>query len=176
MIENRNIEGFRATYRYVAAAYVPYATATDALVITGASGKVIRVTKVIVRGKATAASQYDVYLTKRTTANTGGTATNPTPSLADSADPAAAATLALYSVIPTSLGTGTILAGNRSFLPAAATPVATDDSTKWDFGTRNEKAPVLRSATESLAVNFGGAAVPAGANLYIEIEWTEGVL
>ena len=35
------------------------------------------------------------------------------------------------------------------------------------------KCPILRSATESISINFGGATQPSGAKYYLYIEWTE---
>lgn len=162
----------KATYSYVAADVTPVATATDVITLTGVTGKVVRVTKVTVSGVATAASIYDVYLVKRSTLNTGGAATNPTETRMDSLDPPASAILTKYTGNPT-LGTsaGTI-DGEKGFLPAAATPVSPISFTEWVFGVEQAKEPVIR-AGETFAINFGGAAVPAGASLYISIEWTE---
>ena len=78
--------GFRPTYAYRVADFSPVAAATDVLVLTGAANKVIRVTKVGVTGSATAAALVDLYITKRTTANSGGTSTNPTATKYDSSE------------------------------------------------------------------------------------------
>ena len=68
-----SINGTRSTFHYVAQDVTPVATATDVVVLSGSASKVIRVTKVSIVGTATAASIYDHYVIKRTTANTGGT-------------------------------------------------------------------------------------------------------
>ena len=165
--------GTRATFHYVAQDITPVATATDVLVLSGSATKVIRVTKVSVVGTATAASIYDNYIIKRTAANTGGTSTSVTPAQSDSADAAATATLKLYTANPSALGTGISVEGAKTYLSAGVTPGAAALPHVYTFGARNDKAIVLRGTGESLAFNFGGQAVPTGANLYLSIEWTE---
>ena len=115
--------GTRATFHYVAQDVTPVATATDVVVLSGSASKVIRVTKVSVVGTATAASIYDHYIIKRTTANTGGTSTTKTAAQSDSSDAAQTATLSLYTANPT-LGTGVTVEGNKTYLAAGATPGA----------------------------------------------------
>ena len=166
----------KPTFRYTAVDITPVATATDVLVLKGSATKVIRVTRVAILGSATAASIYDLYLTKRTTANTGGTSTAPTPSKSDSLDADATATLALYTANPSALGTGVILEANKVYLPNNATPAGAGTERQFMFGNRNDKAPVLRGVAESIAFNFAGAAVPAGTSLYMLIEWTEDII
>jgi hypothetical protein len=163
----------KPTFRYTAVDITPVATATDVLVLKGSATKTIRVTRAGILGTATAASIYDLYLTKRTTANTGGTSTAPTPSQSDSSDAAATATLALYTANPSALGTGVTLEASKVYLPAGATPAGAATVREFFFGSRNDKAPVLRGTAESIAFNFAGQAVPAGASLYMVIEWTE---
>lgn len=161
-----------ATYFYRLADYVPVATCTDALNIRGVAGKIIYITRISVGGVATAASLYDLYLTRRTTANTGGTFTNPVGASADARDPAHSAVINLYTANPT-VGTGVALDGERLWLPAAATPTAPPGRLVYEFGTRGGKAPTLRSALDSISINFNGQAVPAGTSLYLNVEWAE---
>jgi hypothetical protein len=165
--------GTRATFRYVAQDITPVATATDVLVLSGSATKVIRVTKVEVVGTATTASIYDHYIVKRTTANTGGTSTNVTAAKSDSADDAQTAALALYTANPSAVGTGIAVEAHKTYLSASATPGAAALPSSYEFGVRNDKAIVLRGTSESLAINFNGQAVPAGASLYLSFEWTE---
>jgi hypothetical protein len=89
----------------------------------------------------------------------------------DSADPAPTATVALYSVAPTA-GTGAIIRGGHLVLINATTPAAQATITCWQFGGGEEK-PVLRGVSQQIAINHGGAAVPAGASNYYLVEWTE---
>ncbi len=165
--------GFRPTFRYTAVDLTPVATATDVLVLTGSATKVIRVTRAGILGTATAATIYDLYLTKRTTANTGGTFTAATPTPSDTADPAPTAVLNLYTANPSALGAGIIVEASKIYLPAGATPAGAGTERQFMFGNRGDKAPILRGVNQSIAFNFAGAAVPAGASLYLIIEWTE---
>lgn len=43
----------------------------------------------------------------------------------------------------------------------------------WDFDGINEKPPTLESANDVLALNFNGAALPAGLVLTVSVEWAE---
>jgi hypothetical protein len=160
----------KPTFRYTAVDITPVATATDVLVLKGSATKVIRVTKITIMGSATASAIYDVYLVKRTAANTGGTSTAPTATAADTNDGTASATLALYTANPSALGTGTNMEAAKTYLGTAA---ITSPQINFIWGNRNDKAPVLRGTSEALAINFAGAAVPTGASLYLSVEWTE---
>ena len=84
---------------------------------------------------------------------------------------AATAVLALYTVNPTGLGTAVGNVGAKRLFLNVST--AQEDQAVWDFSTRQDKALVLRGTTDILALNFGGAAVPAGGVLDFEIEWEE---
>lgn len=163
----------KPTFRYTAIDITPVATATDVLVLKGSATKIIRVTKASILGTATAASIYDLYLTKRTTANTGGTSTAPVATPSDTSDAAATATLALYTANPSALGTGLTLEASKVYLPAGSAPAGAATARDYIFGNRNDKAPVLRGVAESIAFNFAGAVVPNGASLYLSVEWTE---
>jgi hypothetical protein len=158
----------RDTFHYVTAPLTPVATATDVLTLSGsASRRVVRVLGVKVTGLATAASAYRVNFIKRLAANTDGTSTNPTPGKANSASSDATATLTLYTANPSALGSGSTLASDLLWLPAAATPTAPPGFVMFDDPI------VLRGTSELLAVNFGGAAVPSGTSISIEIMWSE---
>jgi hypothetical protein len=168
-----NIEGLSPTYSYVINDYAPATSATDMLTICGSATKTIRVLRVQAGGDATAASIYDVYLYKRTTANTGGTATNPTPAKRDSQDAAASATLSLYSANPSGLGTGTMFRGGHALLAAATSPSVAPLWIDWVFGNTGERQVILRGAAECLAVSNNGNSVPSGTSIYITIDWEE---
>jgi hypothetical protein len=166
-------EGVLPTYRYRVTDFTPAATATDIFTISGSATKIVKITKLTISGDATANAIFDVYLTKRTTANTGGTATNPTPTKADSADAAASAVLSVYSANPSALGTGTPMEGDHILLVNAGTPTVQTQRLEYTWGTRNDKVPTLRGVNQFLAINLNGNAVPAGTSLYVTIEWTE---
>lgn len=173
MAQSVSIETTHPTYAYRAADITPAATPTDVLALVGAAGKCIRITKIGISGSATAAALLDIYISKRTAVNTGGTSTNPTATKYDSLDPAPAATLVLYTANPSALGAGTGLEGDKIYLPAQATPAS--EPTHWmvDYTGSEAKCPMLRNASESISINFAGATLPAGTSLYLYIEWTE---
>jgi hypothetical protein len=125
-----------------------------------------------VSGRATAANQLDVQLVKRSSADSGGTPTALTAVSHDSNDGAATAAVSSFAAAPTA---GTLLGAVRAQqinLSAAgsggaAVPV------EFDFGTVNDKAIVLNSASEALYLNLNGAALPAGTVLNVFVEWSE---
>lgn len=164
-----NTEGTKTTYSTSTLAFTPAATATDFFTLVGSSTKTVRVTRVTVSGIATSAATNDVQLVKRTTANSGGTATQPTICQHDSNDAAPTAVANLYSANPT-LGSGAgAPRGQKLNLGAAGAAGVV----VWDFTTRNSKGMVLRGTTQLLALNWSGNAVPSGTSLSLDIEWTE---
>ena len=172
-MQDVTLNSIRSTYSYRAADVSPAANPTDVLALVGANGKCIRVTKIGISGSATAAALVDLYITKRTTLNSGGTVTNPTATKYDSQDPNPSATLVLYSANASSLGTGSGLEGDKIFLPAQGAPSGPPSDWMVDYTGAEAKCPILRNAQESISINFAGAAMPAGASFYLYIEWTE---
>ena len=164
------IESQLKTYKYSSLGNTPAATPTDIFTITGSASKTIRITKIVVSGLATTAGQLNPLLVRRSAANTGGTSTAPTPLKRDTNDAAASATLALYTANPT-VGTAVgTLDSCRLFLAlATATPYAC----RFEFGVNNDKMLILRGTSDILAINFAGAAVPAGGIVDIDVEWVE---
>jgi len=173
VLTQTTIEKTRATYAYRGADIAPAATPSDVLMLSGAANKIIRVTKIGISGSATAAALVDMYISKRTSTNTGGTSTNPTATKYDSADHTPSATLTLYTANPSSLGTGSALEGDMIYLPADATPTSEPSHWEREYGLGEAKCPILRSADESVSINFAGATLPAGTTFYFYIEWTE---
>jgi hypothetical protein len=74
-----------------------------------------------------------------------------------------------YTANPSALGTGALIRAQKFNLGAAGAA----GSVVWDFSTRNSRGVVLRGATHQLVLNWGGAAVPAGTALDIDVEWSE---
>lgn len=173
MAQSVVIETSHPTYAYRAADITPVATATDVLALVGANGKCIRVTKIGISGSATAAALLDIYISKRSALNTGGTSTSPVATKYDSLDPAPSGTLLLYTANPSALGAGTGLEGDKIYLPAQATPAS--EPTHWmvDYTGVEAKCPILRNANESITINLAGQTLPTGTSLYLYIEWTE---
>jgi hypothetical protein len=168
-IPSVSTEGTKATFSYGLIGFTPVATPTDFLTITGSGTKTIRVTRVEIHGISTSGASVDLQLLRRTTANSGGTSTNPAAVLNDTNNAAATATLTLYTANPTTgTSAGSIRSGKLNLGVAGV-----GGSLVWDFGTRNSQGVVLRGTTQSLCINWSGAAVPAGTVLAISIEWVE---
>ena len=167
------VEGLKASYRVQVADVTPAASATDVLTLCGSSTKTIRVDRVQATADATSPSVLDFYIYKRTTADTGGTSTNPTAAKFDSSDAAATAAITLYSSNPGSLGTGLLFSGDHYALPAASSTGYPGVPWVEDFGIRNNKAIVLHGTSECVAFGLNGQTIPAGTILYVGIEWTE---
>lgn len=165
------IESAKATYKYSSLGNTPAATPTDLFTIAGSATKTIRITKLIIGGVAGTAGQLSPLLVRRSAANTGGTSTAPAIQKRDTTDGAASATIALYTVNPASLGTAVGTMDTCRLLLNLAT--AAPDVCQFSFGTNNDKEIVLRGATDILAINFAGAAVPATGLVDLDIEWTE---
>lgn len=165
-------EGNVATYRYEAVGITPAATPTDIFTLQGSASKVIKVKRIILSGEATAAAQIVANLVRRSAANTAGTSTAPTIAQADNADAAPFGAIKLYSVNPTALGAAvaTIISRRLGLNPNAGLPAT---QVELSFGVRNDKPIILRGATDFLAINLAGAALPAGTKLDVAIEWTE---
>jgi len=124
----------------------------------------------------TDSKNYDLYLIKRSTLNTGDTPTS-IPAIAyDSANPAATATIVRYSSLPT-LGTAVGTVRQESlFVPtgtkAADDPVQPGGYVDMEFATHPNMQPItLRGANENVCINLGGISVLA--NIEIDIVWTE---
>ncbi len=167
-------ESTKATYSSAVIDYAAYATPTDMFVLVGSATKLVRVLRVAVSGVATAGIIEDLQLIKRTAADTTGTASQPAIAQHDSNDAAASAVVNLYSVIPGGLGAGVnVRAGKLNLGTAGSSGAIAAPALVWDFTTRNGKGLVLRGIAQCLALNWNGAAVPAGLSLNIDVEWSE---
>lgn len=155
---------------------------TDIATITGVAGKVVRVRKIHMSGIATNSAQIDVFLIKRSTANTGGTSVTLTNVPYDSLNVAAGATVRYYgaAAAPTNptLGTavGTISQSMLYLSPPTSSgtnPTTGNNSIEIDFIDGTLQPLTLRGVNEVLAINLNGITVPGGTNLEIDFVWTE---
>lgn len=165
-------EPMRGSYSTFISALVPAALATDVVTIQGSATKIIRVRSILITGLATAASNLQVMVNRRSSANTGGTATHPTFTQRDNLDDAPTAVLSAYTANPSALGTlvGLQDGGRLNVAPAANGPI---DRMLLQYGWINDKAPVLRGVADFLCIGLGGAAVPAGCVLDFNIVVSE---
>lgn len=165
------LDGRRNTYAAYTAAFASAATATDIFIIQGSATKTIRVLRIIIHVTRTTAAAGDIFLLKRSTANTLGTAVATAKIPYDSGYPAATATVQHYTANPT-VGTslGTVRA-YRGIIPASATLI-NNPICNWDFGSFSGSSIVLKGTAESLAVNLNGVTF-TGGSFIIGVEWTE---
>ncbi len=162
-------ESAKATYSVGIIGFTPVATPTDFWQLVGSATKVVRVLRISISGFATAAISEDIQLIRRSTATTGATPTAPAIAQHDSNDAAPTAvvnSLAANGALGTGAGTLRAQKLNLGATGAAGTIV-------WDFTTRNSKGIVLRGVAQQVALNWNGAAVPAGTLLDIDVEFTE---
>lgn len=145
--------------------------ATDTCTITGSATKTVKVRRIYFGMVATTAITDPVAILKRSTANSGGTATVDTPVPHDSNNSAATATVKFYTANPT---TGTLVGvildplvsvGNLTTGGAQATP------SQFMFGQLGQPI-VLRGTSQVLAVNLNSFGY-SGNLTTCGFEWTE---
>lgn len=162
------------TYEASIVGLAPAASATDLFTVTGAAGKIVKVTRVECSGTATAAGAASLVALVRSTANSAGTSTTPTIVAADQLDGAGAAVVRAYTANPT---VGTSLGAVRvvSLGLAAAASATAAAPVNWTFGNDvgTRTGIVLRGAAQVFALNGNGASFPAGSSLNCSVEWTE---
>lgn len=163
------LDSSKSTYSASIVGLVPALLATDIFSITGSSTKVVRISHLEISATQTTAGNINMVLLKRSSANSGGTATNPTKVAHDSANPAATATLNAYTANPT---TGSLVGNLRANKLFVSTVTTMGQEIPIDFGIRPGQSIVLRGSAEVLAVNLNGVTV-TGGSFDIDIEWTE---
>lgn len=151
----------------------PPATPTDMVTITGSATATVKVLAMELMATTTAAGTQTFFIVKRSTANTVGTSTSPTNVPHDSNDAASTAVVRSYTANPTPGVTVGTVDAKKIFTPAVSS-VTTPYLTIFDF-TRDglDQGIVLRGTSQVLALNFAGAALPAGLNLTVNIVWVE---
>lgn len=164
----RDQNTLKRTYR-AAFQIAPAATPTDVFQIIGAANRIVEITKVVIGGVKTTAGQMLASLIKRSAANTGGTATNPTAVPLNSGDAAAAAVISNYSANPAGLGAAVGSIVSRRFPIGQATSLIAPS--EIDFEKRGKPVTLL-SAAEALCLNLDGTTL-TGGTLDVEIEWKE---
>lgn len=162
--------GVQNTYSLAGSVTVA-ATPTDVVALSNPanSGKTLSVLLATVSGTSTAVQNALASLLKRSTLNTGGTSTTPTPVPHDSLQGAASGVVNLYTANPTA---GTSLGAVRERVVGFVAPTGNGEGGLIaDFTTRNDK-PIVLHPGESLCVNLGGATI-SGMVLAYEFCWFE---
>lgn len=168
-LTNGAIPAGSPTYTASGLGYTAYATPTDMICIRGSATKTVAVSALAISPQATATVVGTYYWIKRSTANTGGTSTNPLLIPHDSTDAAATAVIDLYTAAPTTgTAVGNLAATNisQTVLTAGTNPVNfytsaltySDATQVADF----RKPFILRGVAEEICINFNGAAIPVG--------------
>lgn len=164
---------YTATYVVNIRALVPGATPQDIFGIVAATSRRIEIQRLEVTFTQTTAGTIDVQILKRSTPNTGGTFTNPTPIQLDTVDPPSQATIVAYTANAATPGT---LVGavwiDKIFGDVAGAQV---DRLVLDMGQSNwNKGFVLQpGAQEMLCFNLNGIVTPAGALFDMNMIYTE---
>jgi hypothetical protein len=160
-----------ATYYYALTGFTPAATPTDIIVFKGSATKTVRIKYILIRGFATTAGSVPVQLIRRSTANSGGTAVTIIGVSADTNDAVATVVANYYTANAASLGTQ--VGGAAAFLGSQRLQLATagvvNVAVQWSPGQFNMKSYVLHGVNDYLAINLGGATLPTGATLEIEM-------
>lgn len=155
---------------YAASALItPAVTAQDIAIINGSASATIFITKVVISGIQTTGGNAQVFLGKRSTANTGGTSTATGIVSMDSTSSAASAIVLQYTANPTA-GTSVGVVAS-AYVPFAAPAAATAGRTEFIFGTTG-KPLTLRGVAEGIAVNLNGVTL-TGGSLFVTFEWYE---
>lgn len=162
------------TYSVGISAFTPGATPTDIITITGSATKTIRVLSIEFTSVQTTRALINMFIIKRSAANTGGTSTTPTVVPADSNNAAPTAVVRVYTANPT-VGAAV---GNLSIVK-----VLSDDSGAnavggsgymWDFTKGGfAQGAILRGTSQVLAVSLNGATLPIGLSVVATVTWTE---
>lgn len=173
-IQNRNAmgvdtinckRGYSCTVPVTAAA-----SATDVATLTGGAARLVLPKRVIITGIQTTGGQVEMFLIKRSAADTGGTTAAGTVVPHDAAFPPSLATVLAYSANPGALGAAVgNLRRDRVMIPAAASVAI--GGIEWVFGDRSGEV-ALRGIAQQLAVNLNGVTV-AGGVLNVTFEWDE---
>jgi hypothetical protein len=152
---------------YSASGVISSAFVGDVWNLQGAAGTVIRITHCGLALTNTTAEVINAGMQRRSTANSGGTFTNPAPCQHDVNTPGAAATLNSYTAAPTP--------GTQAGAMPRKTQVSADPTTgtyiDWEFGQGPHAALLLRGALDSLSMVLGAGA--AGAVCTWDLTWTE---
>jgi hypothetical protein len=151
----------------------PGATPTDIFTITGSDTKIARVLRIILSATQTTGASQEFLIIKRSSLNGGGTSVPFVPVAYSSTFAPGTITIRAYTAKPAALGTSL---GNmravKFFVPATSTAQTNDYI--FDFTNSGlSSGIVLNANTDVLAVNFNGAALPAGLTLNCSVEWSE---
>jgi hypothetical protein len=144
------------------------AAATDIFQLIGSASTNVQVTKIILSGIQTTAGLVLISLSKRSTANAGGTSTAPTLVPHESTDAAATAVGAVYTANPTP---GSAVGNIRSIYVPLGSATANCQPVEINLAERG-KPCILAGVAQAIAINLNGVTV-TGGTMAITVEFTE---
>lgn len=162
--------------------FTPAATPTDMVIIEGSATKTIRVMSMRIGTTNTAAGSQQFFLIKRSTADTTGTFVAATQVPLDSANAAGTANrVGHFTANPGALGTAVGTINSVRVASPAAIPasfagireISEVDLLVWMDSSLLDQPVTLRGVAQTLAINFGGAALVAGQTHAYNIVWIE---
>lgn len=157
------------TFSASAVLFTPYATAQDVCTIT--SGLKMWVYRVRLWGTQTTVGVNSWYLLKRSAADTGGALSPLTTVPRDSKRLLSFATVSKVTAAPTP---GTLIGTITGNAIASLAPGGAGNSFyDFEFGPTTGVQPIVLYPNETLALNFGGAAIPTGMSVSCEFTWSE---
>ena len=162
------------TYSATSTAFTPGATPVDVFNILGSATTNVYVLKMGLSTTQGADGTNAWYIAKRSTAPTAGTSAQPAIVPFDSNNPVATAVVSQYTANAT--GAGTLVGyvwGGWVYSPIVSTVAPGNNIIEVNFEDMFGQPVSLLSASESLAWNFKGAALPAGLSVIATVEWTE---
>ena len=147
------------------------ASATDIFNFKGSSTKTIYIRKIIWKqANYVSTTQHQVYLIKRSTANSGGTSSAITAVPLDSTFSSATASGVYYTANPTTgTSVGTLI---HVTIIGSSSPINQNYPTLFD-STKGGSPIVLRGTSESVSVNYNGVTDAVGTSAAVDIEWSE---
>jgi hypothetical protein len=171
------------TYMARSALITPASSPTDVFTLYGSSTKTITVLKIEVIYEVSSGGdteQTNVFLIKRSTANSGGTATTLTNVPLDSNNASATATATSYSSSNPTTGAavGTIMSGvlTSAYGSTLTTPNGTGPCplfTKLYVAHLETQGIVLRGTAQGIAVNLNGTVNGSSPTFAVIFTWTE---
>lgn len=161
----------KACYRASTGVFTTAASATDIFNFKGSSTKTIYIRKIVWKQAVLSVQAgHQVYLLKRSTANSGGTSSALTLIPLDSNFSSATASGVYYTANPT---TGTSL-GTLAHLWISMTTAPPNQTFETLFDSGNGGSPiVLRGTSESVSVSYNGVTDAIGTSAAVDIEWEE---
>lgn len=146
------------------------ASATDIFNFKGSGTKTIYIRKITWKqANSAAGGTHQVYLIKRSTANSGGTSSALTAVPLDSNFASATASGVYYTANPTT-GTSVGTISHGIFLVGSV--LLNFNNVLFD-STKGGAPIVLRGTSESISVNYNGVTDAIGTSAVVDIEWSE---